>query len=502
MAGAAVEKVAATACGQFEMGNTTILLCLGAGVSITLAAVCWIMWLMDRRAPESLALFLLGVGVAGSAGAELHVFHSASVAEFGEGLRWMHVPIFLFMLGQVLFAYYYLRSGRLWLVWTIIVARSILLLVNFSVEPNINFSSIGSLRQVLLLGEPVTTIGAAVPRAGWQGLAVVSIALIIAFLVDAVVQRWRLGGRESKRKALVIALGVLCPQLCSAVYSQLVVFGVVRGLPISGIPWFLSIQVLMAYEVGRDFIISKHATVKLAELQSRFAHAERISQLGQLASSLAHELAQPLSANAINTHTALKQLEGENVNVERLRAILRDIDSDTKRSTSLLIKMRQLFKRRDIEMQPLRIQDVVQDAIVLVGPELNRNEIALSLLIQPDLPPVSGDRVHLSQVLLNLLINSIHAVQSCAPHARRIVVEARKDDEKHEVEVSVRDTGHGISDDNFDQIFGPFFTTKVDGMGMGLSLSRTIIEVHGGRLWADRLAKQDGCVFRFTLQRA
>jgi signal transduction histidine kinase len=460
------------------------------------------MWLMDRRAPETLALFLLGVGVAGSAFVELRLFHSASVAEYSEWLRWIHIPAFFFMLGQVLFAYYFLRTGRLWLVWIIIVVRLALLVVNFTVEPNMNFSKIESLRYGTLLGEPISMIGAAVPRAGWQGLAVLSLVVIVAYLLDAVIRRWRVGGRESKRKALVIALGMLCPQFFSALNSQLVVWGVIRGLPISGIPWFFSIQVLMAYVIGRDFIISKHATVKLAHLQSRFAQAERTSQLGQLASSLAHELAQPLSANEINTATALRQLERKNVDVEEFRAILTDIQSDTKRSVDLLNNMRQLFKRREVEMRPISIQDVVHDVIALIGPEMNRNNITLSVLIEPDVPPILGDRVHLSQVLLNLLINSIHAVQHCPADARRIVLEARKNNERYQIEVSVRDNGHGISDDIYDQIFGPFFTTKPEGMGMGLSLSRTIVEAHGGRLWADQSSKQGGAVFRFTLQRA
>ena len=169
--------------------------------------------------------------------------------------------------------------------------------------------------------------------------------------------------------------------------------------------------------------------------------------------------------------------------------------------SEIIDRMRQLFKRRAIELQPLRVEDVVQDVVSLVHSEATSKHVALRLLMQPGLPRVLGDRVHFSQVLLNLLLNSIQAVQSRPLDGRRIVVEARADDAKGEVEVAVRDSGPGIPDSIAGEVFKPFFTTKSDGMGVGLALSRTIIEAHGGRLWLDHSTGQDGAIFRFTLRR-
>jgi signal transduction histidine kinase len=385
-------------------------------------------------------------------------------------------------------------------MWAIIFARSLILVVNFSVHPSFTYSEIVSLRHVSLLGEQVSTLDVFVRRSEWQWLATASLILFLAYLLDAATQQWLKGGKDSKRKALAVNLGIVFPMLLTAAYSQLAAFGVLTGRA-PNVAWMLGALLIMAYELGRDLILSRRERLELTELRGQLTQAERVSILGQLASTLTHELAQPLGASLVNVEAARTHLRSEKPDLEELRAILDEIGRDDSRAVEIIGRMRQFLKRRTIEMQPVSLEDVVQDVVSIVRSEANSKHVALLLRLEPGLPRVSGDRLHLSQVLLNLVTNSIHAVQSRPPDGRNIVVEAQSDG-NGKVEMAVRDSGPGIPDDIADDVFEHFFTTKADGMGVGLALSRSIIEAHGGRLWIDHIPQHDGAIFRLTLNRA
>jgi signal transduction histidine kinase len=221
-----------------------------------------------------------------------------------------------------------------------------------------------------------------------------------------------------------------------------------------------------------------------------------VTALGQLASSLAHELSQPLGAILRNAEAAQILLKSHAPDLVELRDIVTDIHRDDRRAGEVIERLRALLQRRQLRFEPIVVDDLVRDVSALVRPDATARHILIKCDVDADLPCVAGDRVHLSQVLLNLLINALDATAE-TKLVRQVVVNARVDSRRG-VEVAVTDWGSGIPEDRLSRIFDPFYTTKAGGMGMGLSVSKTIVEAHGGRLWAENVA-HGGARFRVVL---
>jgi PAS domain S-box-containing protein len=233
------------------------------------------------------------------------------------------------------------------------------------------------------------------------------------------------------------------------------------------------------------------------EAQAELSHVTRVTTLGELAASISHEVNQPLAGVLANAEACLRWLDHETPNLNKARRSVEWVIDDGNRASEVIRRVRALAKKTGIEKAPLDINDVVRETIALVRRELVSHQVSLRTDFASALPMIQADRVQLQQVIINLVMNGIEAMQAVTDRPRELVIRSRQD-EKQQVLTSVTDCGVGISAENAGRLFNAFFTTKASGIGMGLSICRSIIEAHGGRLWAIANAPH-GTTFQFTL---
>jgi C4-dicarboxylate-specific signal transduction histidine kinase len=249
-----------------------------------------------------------------------------------------------------------------------------------------------------------------------------------------------------------------------------------------------------------DITERKWAEETLRQTQAELAHISRVMTMGELTASIAHEVNQPLTAVINNGNASLRWLGRETPDLDEVKGALRDIVRDGQRASDVIAGIRALLKKAPTQAVPLDINEVIEEVIGLTQREVQRHEIRLRTELAADLPPVLGDRVQLQQVLLNLVMNGIEAMSPVVDRPRELLIRsarARSDG----VLVAVQDSGIGLAPQTLEQIFDAFFSTKPAGMGMGLSIGRTIIKAHGGQLWAE-CNPVHGATFQFTLPEA
>lgn len=244
-------------------------------------------------------------------------------------------------------------------------------------------------------------------------------------------------------------------------------------------------------------VSSRNACREVDRNHKELTHLARVASLGELASSLAHELNQPLTAILSNAQAAQKFIDSKNINREELREAVDDIILDNCRASEVIRKIRTMVRKGDVELQPVNVGGVVRDIALLVHGDATARRVRTQFDIAESLSMVFGDKVQLQQVVLNLLLNAFDAVKECEPKDRVIETTVREEPAGG-VRITVKDRGPGLSAEKMSKIFRPFFTTKPQGLGLGLSISRTIVTAHGGQLWAEN-NEDKGASFHIAL---
>jgi C4-dicarboxylate-specific signal transduction histidine kinase len=246
-----------------------------------------------------------------------------------------------------------------------------------------------------------------------------------------------------------------------------------------------------------DVSAAKQAEQELRQAQTELAHISRVTTLGELTASITHEVNQPVAAVVANAAAGLGWLEAEPPNLDGVRATLDSIIEDAQRAGDIMHRIRALAKKAPLRMARFDVNDAVLDVIAVTRSELVRHGVSLQTQLATGLPLIEGDRIQLQQVILNLILNAVEAMSGIDNGARELRISTGREG-PIAVLVTVRDSGPGLDPQSVDRLFEAFYTTKPGGLGMGLAICRSIIQAHGGRLWA--IANEPrGAVFQFTL---
>jgi C4-dicarboxylate-specific signal transduction histidine kinase len=232
-----------------------------------------------------------------------------------------------------------------------------------------------------------------------------------------------------------------------------------------------------------DITVQKRAEQELEEAKSELTRLMRLSEMGGLTATIAHEVNQPLCAIVANASAALRWLGHEPLDVAQVRAALEDVIGDGKRASELIRRTRGLFEHKELQKQPMDVNDVVESALSLTRSSLDSGRVSVRTALNPSIPLVRADQIQLQQVFCNLIVNAVEAMGRVDDGPQTLTIATTRH-ESGGVYATVADTGEGFGGDDPERVFRPLVTTRPDGMGIGLSMSRVIVEMHGGRLWA------------------
>ena len=608
------------------MSWITIVWSMNAGACSTLGAIYCVVWCKQPRNWVHLLFSCSALAAAAVGGFELAMLHANTVGQYGALIRWIHVPVWALSLSFVAFVRLYLRAGRRWLAWSIYGVRTLVLVLNFILAPNINFLAITRIRQLSWWGGESVSLPVGVPNP-WGMLSVASLLLLLIFCVDATITVWRRGDR---RRALVIGGSMIFGTILAS-HVPLVTWGILN------VPFFLSfaysgIVLAMGYEISNDMLRTaqlarqleaseadlretqkrmelaanaaelgmwmwdivrdeiwitdkgrallgfgpseklnfdrfrsrvhpkdrelvlrsvrnsfhtgaeyeseyrlvlpsgqirwiagrgqvefngegqpvrmrgasvditkrKHAEEQAVRHRNEMAHLSRVTILGELSGSIVHELTQPLSTILGNAQAAQRILANGKGDLAEIRAIFDEIVSEDKRAGEVIHRLRRLLKKGEVQQRSLRINEVVEDALRLMRRDLLNQKVTVQTELAQNLPTVIGDPVQLQQVLVNLVVNACDAMTASKAPERRLLIRTEVANGGSAVTASISDRGGSIPEKQLEQLFEPFFTTKPKGLGLGLSVCRTIISAHRGKLWATNNPDR-GATFYFSL---
>lgn len=473
------------------MSLLTIAWSFCASVCLMLGSIHLLFWLRNRKQPVYLLSSLMAFSAGASGMLELGLLHTESLDSYRVLMLWENVAVFMILVPMVWFIQAYFGTGRRWLAVTITVLWFLGVLTNFLSPHSLTFIEVSELRrQTTAWGEAFTIpLGTENP---WKWLVDSASLLILVYVGDASVRLWRQGGQ---RTALMIGGGIIFFIVLAGIHTPLVDAGVI-ATPYMISFAFLAIIISMSYQLAVDAMSSAKYAQELQQSQHAVERLARANLLGELSSTLAHELNQPLTAILNNAQAGRRLLMSESTQLANLREILDDIIRDDTRAADIILRVRKLLQEGDAVHEPLDINGVLEESIGILSDEISNQQVTPELEFGRNLPDVLAGRTEIMQVVINLVLNALYALRDTPVDQRQLVIRTRRHDDT--VLVTVRDTGSGIARDDLPHIFEAFFTRRSDGLGMGLVIARRIIEAYGGWIMAESTVT-GGASFTFML---
>ncbi|MFW2404851.1 MAG: ATP-binding protein [Gammaproteobacteria bacterium] len=455
-----------------------------AAACFMLALTHLLLWIRSRWRPE----YLLSTGMAAAAGCnallEMAEMFSAEAPAYFFFLRLQLLCVCVMLVSLTWFVRLYLGAGSKWLLWTISLLWLATVVVNFLSPTGAVFSTIEELTiNQTYWGESfVIARGSIHPL---KFLSDIASLLILVYLLHASYVAWHNGRR---RRALTVGGGSVFFIVLAGIHTPLVDAGIVKTPYMIGFA-FLAIVVALTYQLVRDALEANRYANEMERMS-------RTTLLGEVAAGLAHELNQPLSAILSNAQAARRHLGGDEPDLVEIAEIVDDIIVDDKRAGDIIHGLRGMLRQQPTEIRPVDMNTEIRFVAELVAGELRTRDIDLELRLDPGLPAVAADGVQVQQVVMNLLLNAARAIAKSENSARKISVDSSQAEDA--VVVRIADTGAGIDADSRERLFEPFFSNHDGGLGMGLTVSRRIVERFGGRLWAEN-GETGGAIFSYSM---
>lgn len=462
-----------------------------ASACLMLALMHMVLWLKYSQNTVYLLSTLMALAASASAMLELGLLSTQSLDVYILLIRWENLAIFMILVPMVWFVQIYFNSARRWLAVLITLLWSLGILINFLSPYSLTFSTIDELKQLPAFWDELFTVPSGTENP-WKLLADIASLLVLVYVGDATLRSWR---QAKQQEALVIGGGIVFFIIAAGIHTPLVDAGIVHTPYMISFA-FLAIVATMSYQLVSEAIRARRYAQELHQTRRHLDQLTRSNLLGECTTVLAHELNQPLTAILSNAQAARRYLAANSTEHEEIAEILDDIIRDDKRASELIQRLRSMLQNKQLVRERFDLNDAIHETVDLLGSEFKAKNISISENYTAGIPEVYAGRIEIQQVILNLLVNAATAMSDISGQDRIISIRTRAADGT--VTVNIQDAGCGLSNDTDKSLFNTLYFDSKEGLGMGLTICRRIIETYGGRIWAQN-AETGGALFSFTL---